>query len=105
MAVVYLNEKDFDEQVIKAEGLVLVDFYADWCGPCKMMGPVLEKIADEFADVKICKVNTDENQSLTMNYGVSSIPAFYFFKNGEIKKKVIGAVSRTELVNVINEYK
>ena len=105
MAVVYLNEKNFNEQVIKADGLVLVDFYADWCGPCKMMGPVLEKISDEFSDVKICKVNTDENQSLTMSYGVSSIPAFYFFKNGEVKKKVIGAVSRTELVNVINEYK
>lgn len=105
MAVTYLNEEDFEEQVTKADGLVLVDFYAEWCGPCKMMGPVLERIAEDFPDIKVCKINTDENQELSMSAGISSIPAFYFYKGGEVKKKIIGAVSRSELIAAINEYK
>lgn len=105
MAVIYLNEKDFEEQVVNAGKMVMVDFYADWCGPCKMMGPIVDSLAEEFSDIKVCKVNVDENQELAMSAGVSSIPAFCFYKDGEMKKKVVGAVPRSELITAINEYK
>ncbi len=101
MAVVKLTTDNFDQEVLQAGQTVLVDFYADWCGPCKMMGPVVKEIADEAADVKVCKINIDEEMAVAQKYGVMSIPTFIAFKNGEIVGKQIGAVPKSKLQDMI----
>ncbi|MBQ6426561.1 MAG: thioredoxin [Clostridia bacterium] len=99
-----LNSATFDA-TIKKEGLVLVDFWATWCGPCRMMAPVIDEIADEMSDsVAFAKVDVDENTLLAMNYRVSSIPAFVLFKNGEVADKIIGAVPKDRIVQMIKRH-
>ena len=101
MAVVKLTTGNFDQEVLQAGQTVLVDFYADWCGPCKMMGPVVEEIANEETGVKVCKINIDEEMAVAQKYGVMSIPTFIAFKNGEIAGKQIGAVPKSKLQDMI----
>ena len=101
MAVVKLITENFDQEVLQAGQTVLVDFYADWCGPCKMMGPVVEEIANEETGVKVCKLNIDEEMAVAQKYGVMSIPTFIAFKNGEIAGKQIGAVPKSKLQDMI----
>ena len=101
MAVVKLTTENFDQEVLQAGQTVLVDFYADWCGPCKMMGPVVEEIANEETGVKVCKINIDEEMAVAQKYGVMSIPTFIAFKNGEIAGKQIGAVPKSNLQDMI----
>ena len=86
-----INASNFDEEVLKAEGLVVVDLYADWCGPCKMMGPVLESLSEDYEDVKFAKLNVDDNPDIAAKYGVQSIPNFLFIKNGELVDQLVGA--------------
>lgn len=89
---------NFETEVLKSETPVLVDFYADWCGPCKMMAPVVEKIAEEYeGKVKVGKCNVDENMELAQKYRVVSIPAFLIFKGGEVAATCIGGMSAAEL--------
>ena len=95
MAVVKLTGANFEQEVMQADQPVLVDFYADWCGPCKMMGPVVEEIAGEEAGVKVCKINIDEEMGLAQRFGVMSIPTFIAFKNGEIAGNRSGQCRRT----------
>ena len=97
MAVVKLTTENFDQEVLQAGQTVLVDFYADWCGPCKMMGPVVEELAGEETGVKVCKINIDEEMAVAQKYGVMSIPTFIAFKNGEVAGKQIGAVPKSKL--------
>ena len=101
MAVVKLTEANFEQEVMQADRPVLVDFYADWCGPCKMMGPVVEEIAGEEAGVKVCKINIDEEMGLAQRFGVMSIPTFIAFKNGEVAGKQIGAVPKNALLDLV----
>ena len=101
MSVVKLTTENFDQEVLQAGQTVLVDFYADWCGPCKMMGPVVEEIANEETGVKVCKINIDEEMAVAQKYGVMSIPTFIAFKNGEIAGKQIGAVPKSKLQDMI----
>lgn len=101
MAVVKLTTENFDQEVLQAGQTVLVDFYADWCGPCKMMGPVVEEISNEETAVKVCKINIDEEMEVAQKYGVMSIPTFIAFKNGEIAGKQIGAVPKSRLQDMI----
>ena len=90
--MVNLTESNFKDEVLKAEGVVLVDFWAPWCGPCRMVGPVLEEIAQEKGDqVKVVKVNVDENPGLGSNYQVMSIPTMIIFKNGQLVEQFVGA--------------
>ena len=90
--------ENFEEEVLHADKPVLVDFYADWCGPCKMMAPVVEKLAEEFdGRIKIGKCNVDENMQLAQSYRVASIPAFIVFKNGEQAASYVGAMSAAQL--------
>ena len=101
MAVVKLTGANFEQEVMQADQPVLVDFYADWCGPCKMMGPVVEEIAGEEAGVKVCKINIDEEMGLAQRFGVMSIPTFIAFKNGEVAGKQIGAVPKNALLDLV----
>ena len=101
MAVVKLTGANFEQEVMQADQPVLVDFYADWGGPCKMMGPVVEEIAGEEAGVKVCKINIDEEMGLAQRFGVMSIPTFIAFKNGEIAGKQIGAVPKNVLLDLV----
>ena len=84
MAVIHLTEANFEQEVIKSEIPVLVDFWAPWCGPCKMLSPVIDELAGEVSDIKICKVNTDEADKIALKYRVMSIPTLILFKNGEV---------------------
>lgn len=93
-SIVTLNEENFEAEVTNSSVPVLVDFWAEWCGPCRMIGPVLDQLAGEIGDTaKIGKVNVDENQALAGKFNVRSIPLLLFFKNGEVKDQVVGAGS------------
>lgn len=95
-----LNSENFEKEVLNSEQPVLIDFYADWCGPCKMMGPVIEEIANELqGKAKVGKINVDQNQELAMKYGVMSIPTMIIFKNGEETKRFVGVRDKEELLN------
>jgi thioredoxin 1 len=92
-----VTDATFQSEVLEAEGPVLVDFWAPWCGPCRVVHPVLEEIDAERSDLKIVSINTDENQETTARYQVLSIPTLILFKDGEIVKKVIGALPKRRL--------
>ena len=100
---VILNKENFETEVLNEEKLVLIDFWATWCGPCQMIAPVIEDIANSQKDkVKVCKVNVDDEQELAIKYGVMSIPTLLFMKNGEPIKTVVGFHSKSELEEIIN---
>ncbi len=103
MAITHVSGQTFDTEVVKHQGVVLVDFYAEWCGPCKMVAPILEELAKELSDVKIVKVNVDENQELAGNFSVFSIPTFLIFKNGAVKNQFVGAQSKESFVSEIKK--
>lgn len=105
MTEIQLDDKNFNEEVFNYNGLVVVDFYADWCGPCKMMAPVMEEIAKELEGkpVKICKLNIEEARDVALKYNVMSVPTFVFFKKGAILEELIGAVPKETLVDKIKE--
>lgn len=92
------TEENFENEVLKSDIPVLVDFYADWCGPCKMMMPVVEKLAETYeGKVKVGKVNSDDDSNLAARYGIMSIPSFLIFKNGEVVDSTMGAMSMDAL--------
>ena len=96
--IVTLTEGNFAEEVLKSTTPVLVDFWAEWCGPCKMIAPVLDELAAEYdGKVKIGKVNIDEHQQIAINYGINSIPTLLFFKNGQVADQVVGMRSKRDL--------
>ena len=97
-----IDETTFDDEVKQHEGLVVVDFWAPWCGPCRLIAPVLEELASEYAGrVKITKVNVDENQALAGQYGIKSIPTLLLIKGGKVVEQVVGAVPKQQLVSKI----
>lgn len=102
MKVVELNSENFEELVLKSETPVLVDFWAPWCGPCRMLAPTLEKLADETESVVVAKLNVDENQSLAAKYQVRGIPTLILFKDGNLDKKVSGVQTLDNLKQFIN---
>jgi thioredoxin 1 len=102
MATVKIDGSNFQDDVLGADTPVVVDFWAEWCGPCKMISPALEEISEEMSGaVKIAKVNVDENQDLAVQYGVRSIPMLLMFKNGEIADQMVGAAPKAKLVDWI----
>lgn len=97
------NEKNFETEVLKSDKPVFVDFWAPWCGPCKMMGPVVEQLAEEMGDsVKVGKVNVDDNEELAQKYGIMSIPCFIVFKDGKVANQRIGGCSKEDLKALFN---
>ena len=104
MSVLKVSNENYKEEVLDSEKVVLVDFYADWCAPCKMMAPIVEEISEELGDkVKVCKVNVDDNQDLAMQYGIMSIPTLLFIKNGKLEKTLVGLRDKQELVSILEQ--
>ena len=99
MSVLKINEGNFEEEVLKSEKMVLIDFYADWCGPCRMMSPIIDEIAEELKEsIKVGKINVDENQELAIKYDVMSIPTIIIFKNGMPVKTFLGVTDKNEIL-------
>jgi len=95
---VKVTDETFDREVLQAEGAVLVDFYADWCGPCRIMAPILSEIANEReGQIKVCKLDVTQNMETASRYGIMSIPTLMLFKSGEVVDKAIGAMSKEQL--------
>jgi len=101
--IVYLTDDSFEDEVVKAEGPVLVDYWADWCGPCKMIAPILDEIAEEYKDkIKVAKLNIDENPGTPPKYGIRGIPTLMLFKDGNVEATKVGAVSKSQLTAFID---
>ncbi len=101
MTVMKVNKESFETEVLKAEGMVLVDFFADWCGPCKMLSPIVDEVAEENTDIKVCKINVDEEPELAMRYNVMSIPTLVVIQNGEEVNKSVGLVSKEDIIKMV----
>ena len=98
------EDSNFEEKVIKSDKVVLVDVYADWCGPCKMMAPVVDEIAEDFGDkIKVGKVNADDNASICVKYDIMSIPNILLIKNGELVNRFVGVTAKEVIVEEINK--
>ena len=98
MSEVIVNDSNFEQEVLKHNGPVMVDFWATWCGPCRMLGPVVEELAKEYeGKVKVCKLNTDEGPDVSTKYRITSIPTIIFFKNGEVVAQTVGLQSKAAL--------
>lgn len=105
MAVLKFTSDNFDSEVLQSDKPVLVDLWATWCAPCRMQGPIVEKLADELTEVKIGKLDVDENSDIAEKYNVMSIPTLLVFKNGEVVQKAVGVHTREQLIDMINSAK
>lgn len=103
MAVLNITEENFENEVLKSNVPAIIDFYADWCGPCKMMSPIVDEIAEELKDkVKVGKINSDDNMNLAEKYGIMSIPTILVIKDGKVVKTFVGVTDKTTIINEIN---
>lgn len=101
--IVNVSDASFEEDVLKAEGPVLVDYWAEWCGPCKMIAPVLEEIAKEYSGrIKVCKLNIDENNETPPKFGIRGIPTLMLFKGGNVEATKVGALSKSQLAAFVD---
>lgn len=104
MSVLKITSENYEEEVLKSEQVVLIDFYADWCGPCRMMAPIIDGIAEEMGDeIKVRKINVDDNQDLAMEYDVMSIPTIVIVKHGKAVKNFVGVRDENEIKEGIKE--
>lgn len=103
MAILHITKDNFEQEVLKSDVSVLVDFWATWCGPCRALGPVLEEISSEVSTVKIVKVNVDEQPELASQFRIMSIPTMILFKGGEVVDKTVGLLPKDEVLNFIKK--
>ena len=101
MSVIKITKDNFESEVLSSDKTVLIDFYADWCGPCRMVGPIVEQIAQEHPEYKICKVNVDEEGELAMKFEVMSIPALFVLKGGEVVGSALGARPKAQILDLL----
>lgn len=101
MSVIHVTAESFEKEVLQSDIPVLVDFWAPWCGPCKMIGPIIDELAEEVSTVKFCKLNTDEADTIAFKYRVMSIPTLMLFKNGKNVATSVGAISKAEVLKFI----
>jgi thioredoxin 1 len=102
--IIHVSDDSFEQEVLQSDKPVLIDYWAEWCGPCKMIAPVLAELADEYADkVQIAKLNRDDNPATPPKYGIRGIPTLMLFKNGEVEATKVGAVSKAQLAAFLDE--
>ena len=101
MAILHVNESEFDREVLQDSGTVLVDFWATWCGPCRMLSPIVDEVAEERTDVKVGKVNVDEQPDLAAEFGVMSIPTLLLFENGKLVRQAVGARPKSGVLELL----
>ena len=102
--IVHISDESFEEEVLQSERPVLIDYWAEWCGPCKTIAPVLDEIATEYSDrLKVVKLNIDDNQQTPPKYGIRGIPTLMVFKNGQVEATKVGAVSKAQLTAFLDE--
>ena len=99
-----VSQDDFEDVVVKAHGKVLVDFWAEWCGPCRMVGPVLDEMAGDYPDVAFVKLNVDEAPQVAQRFGVMNIPTILAFEGGEVKRRIVGAMPKLKLVDELGGF-
>lgn len=102
MSIVNLTRNNFKTEVMQSDKTVLTDFWAEWCGPCRMMSPVIDEVAETLSDVKVCKVNVDEASDLASMFGIESIPTLVVIKNGQTVNKSIGLISKEQVLQLLN---
>jgi thioredoxin 1 len=102
--ITHVSDDSFEQEVLQSEKPVLIDYWAEWCGPCKMIAPVLDEVASEYADkIRVAKLNIDENPATPPKYGIRGIPTLMLFKNGEVEATKVGAVSKAQLTAFLDE--
>ena len=101
MSVIALTSQNFEEEVTKSEKPVLIDFWASWCGPCRMLSPVVDEIAEERTDIKVCKINVDDEQELAGRFDVMSIPTLVVVVGGEVKNKSVGVIPKEKILELL----
>lgn len=101
MSVIKVNEENFEEEVLQSEKPVLVDFFAEWCGPCKMLSPVVDSIAEEMPQIKVCKIDIDDSIELAQQYRVMSVPTLLIFQNGKVIDQSVGVIPRDRLLEML----
>ena len=101
MSVISINNNNFQDEVMHSEKLVLLDFWASWCGPCRMVSPIVDEIAAERSDIKVCKINVDEQPELAAQFGVMSIPTLVVMKNGKVINQAVGARPKAQILAML----
>lgn len=101
MSVIKVNSNNFEKEVLQSEKTVLVDFFANWCGPCKMLSPIVDEVAEEVVDVKVCKIDIDEARDLAIKYDIMSIPTLLVFKNGNVVNNALGFIKKEKILDLI----
>ena len=96
-----ITKENFEHEILKADKPVLVDFWASWCGPCRMLGPTIDEIAEEHPEIKVCKINIDDEAELAIRHGVMSVPTLMIFRNGEIAQTAIGVRPKEEILDLL----
>ena len=102
MSVIHISKENFTSEVLQSDKPVLADFWAPWCGPCRMVGPIIDEIAQDNEDIKVCKINVDEQPELAAQFQVMSIPTLLVFKNGQITNKALGAMPKRQILDLID---